>query len=175
METTANEVLRELAEALAARLGDGLRALGWRCVTAESCTGGGIAAACTSVAGASDWFHCGYVTYAIAAKQAVLGVPGALIETHGAVSEPVARAMAEGALAVSGAELALAVSGVAGPGGGDLLAPVGTVWFGWARRDAETETACWRLDGDRAGVRAAAVVRALEGALALLEGTEAGG
>jgi nicotinamide-nucleotide amidase len=161
-------------QALAAELGDALRARGLWLATAESCTGGGIAATCTRVPGASGWLQAGLVTYTLDAKQRLLGVPAALLERHGAVSEPVARAMAEGALAASGADLAVSVTGVAGPGGGAPLVPVGTVWFGWALRAgpggdaARTETGVWRLDGDREAVRAAAVVRALQGALAVL-------
>ncbi|HEX7383980.1 MAG TPA: CinA family protein, partial [Burkholderiaceae bacterium] len=100
------------------RLADALRARGWRLAAAESCTGGLIAAACTSVAGSSDWFERGFVTYSNAAKAESLGIDPALIAAHGAVSEPVARAMAEGALAHSRADLAVAVTGIAGPGGG---------------------------------------------------------
>ena len=153
---------------LAARLGAVLAARSERCATAESCTGGGIAWTCTAVAGASDWFECGLVTYSLAAKRALLGVPAALLERHGAVSEPVARAMAEGARAAAGTELAMSVTGVAGPGGGDVLLPVGTVWFGWARRDAPTVTAVHRIDGDRTMVRDAAIRIALQGALAMV-------
>ncbi|WP_230681462.1 CinA family protein, partial [Paracidovorax cattleyae] len=99
--------------------------------TAESCTGGMIAGACTDLAGSSQWFERGFVTYSNTAKTELLGVPAALIDTHGAVSEPVARAMAEGALRHSRAHAALSVTGVAGPGGGSVAKPVGTVWFGW--------------------------------------------
>ncbi|MDZ7826731.1 MAG: CinA family protein [Gammaproteobacteria bacterium] len=160
-------------EHLAERLGALLRGRGERCVSAESCTGGGIAWTCTGVAGASDWFHGAFVTYSLEAKRRMLGVPTELLERHGAVSEPVARAMAEGALDAGGVELALSVTGVAGPGGGDVLVPVGTVWFGWSLQTGAgrvTETAVQRLDGGRARVRAAAVRVALAGAVDLLTG-----
>ena len=110
-------------------LADALRAKGWRLAAAESCTGGLIAAACTSVAGSSDWFERGFVTYSNEAKTELLGVPAALIAAHGAVSEPVARAMAEGALAKAPVALAVAVTGIAGPGGAVPGKPVGLVHF----------------------------------------------
>lgn len=132
--------------------------------TAESCTGGLIAGACTDVSGSSDWFERGFVTYSNAAKISMLGVPAELIEQHGAVSEPVARAMAAGALAHSPAQLAVAVTGVAGPTGGSADKPVGSVWFGWATPAGSfTEHQCF--DGDRAAVRAATVRHALAGLL----------
>ena len=145
-----------------------LRRRGWLLATAESCTGGLIAAACTDLAGSSDWFERGFVTYSNAAKTELLGVPAALIAQHGAVSEPVARAMAEGALAHSRAQLSVAVTGVAGPSGGSADKPVGTVWFGWCvgrRTDSER----MRFAGDRAAVRAQTVVHALQGLLVRLD------
>ena len=144
-----------------AALGDALRARGWMLATAESCTGGLIAAACTAVAGSSDWFERGVVSYSNAAKTELLGVPAALIEAHGAVSAEVACAMAEGALACSRAQLAVAVNGIAGPGGATPGKPVGTVWLALARRDAPARAELLRLDGDRAAVRAQTVRRAL--------------
>ncbi len=132
--------------------------------TAESCTGGLIAGACTEVSGSSDWFERGFVTYSNAAKTELLGVPAELIAQHGAVSEPVAHAMAAGALAHSPVQLAVAVTGVAGPTGGSADKPVGTVWFGWAT-PAGTFTEHQRFDGDRAAVRAATVRHALTGLL----------
>lgn len=132
--------------------------------TAESCTGGLIAGACTDLSGSSEWFERGFVTYSNAAKTELLGVPAELIAQHGAVSEPVARAMAAGALAHSPAQLAVAVTGVAGPTGGSADKPVGTVWFGWAT-PAGTFTEHQRFDGDRAAVRAATVRHALTGLL----------
>ena len=130
--------------------------------TAESCTGGMIAAACTDLAGASDWFERGFVTYSNAAKTEMLGVPAALIEVHGAVSEPVARAMATGAVARSHAQVAVAVTGVAGPTGGSADKPVGTVWFGWST-DGVVTTEMRRFAGDRAAVRQATLAHALRG------------
>lgn len=156
-------------EALNARLlslGDALRARGARVATAESCTGGLMAAACTSVAGSSDWFDRGFVTYSNAAKSELLGVPSALIEQHGAVSEPVALAMAAGALARSSALLAVAVTGIAGPGGAVPGKPVGTVWLATAWRAStgaalQSQATCRVLPGDRAAVRATTVQWAL--------------
>jgi nicotinamide-nucleotide amidase len=141
-----------------------LKARGLMMATAESCTGGLIAGACTDVSGSSDWFERGFVTYSNAAKTELLGVPAELIALHGAVSEPVARAMAAGALAHSPAQLAVAVTGVAGPTGGSADKPVGTVWFGWAT-PAGTFTEHQHFDGDRAAVRAATVRHALAGLL----------
>src|SRR5690606_25324764 len=114
---------------LAQQLGEALAARGWRITTAESCTGGGIAAAITDIAGSSAWFERGYVTYSNAAKSEMLGVSASLIAHYGAVSEAVVVAMARGACAASGCELGVAVSGVAGPGGGSPDKPVGTVWL----------------------------------------------
>jgi nicotinamide-nucleotide amidase len=154
---------------LVAALADALRARGQRLATAESCTGGGVAAACTDLAGSSDWFERGFVTYSNAAKTQMLGVPADLIAAHGAVSQAVAQAMAEGALGHAAAEHAVAITGVAGPGGGSPAKPVGTVWFGFAQRrpDGQTrvQTEHRRFDGDRAAVRAAARRFALQGVL----------
>lgn len=129
-----------------------LLARGWMLATAESCTGGMIAAACTDLAGSSQWFERGFVTYSNEAKTELLGVPAGLIATHGAVSEPVARAMALGAVAHSRAQVAVAVTGIAGPTGGTADKPVGTVWFGW-NVNGNITTATRRFDGDRAAVR----------------------
>ncbi len=145
----------------AARLLDLCRSRGWRLATAESCTGGLIAAALTHVAGSSDAVDRGWVTYSNASKTELLGVPASLIEAHGAVSEAVARAMAEGALARSRAHIAVSVTGIAGPGGGSAEKPVGLVWFGCATRDRPTIASRLVFDGDRAGVRAQAVAVAL--------------
>ncbi len=150
--------------ALVEALAQALTARGWMMATAESCTGGLIAGACTDRAGSSDWFERGFVTYSNAAKTELLGVPADLIATHGAVSEPVARAMAEGARAHAPVQLAVAVTGVAGPGGGSAAKPVGTVWFGWATPQG-VDTECVRFDGDRAAVRQATVAHALAGLL----------
>ncbi|MGP1629137.1 MAG: CinA family protein [Giesbergeria sp.] len=128
--------------------------------TAESCTGGLIAAACTELAGSSQWFERGFVSYSNTSKSELLGVPATLIELHGAVSEPVARAMAEGALAHSHAQVSVAVTGVAGPTGGSTAKPVGTVWFAWCVGGAtHSSTQCF--GGDRAAVRSATVQHAL--------------
>ncbi len=129
--------------------------------TAESCTGGMIAAACTDLAGASDWFERGFVTYSNAAKTEMLGVPAALIEQEGAVNEAVARAMADGALAHSQAHVSLAVTGVAGPTGGSDAKPVGTVWFAWCV-GGETHSEMQHFPGDRAAIRAATLRYALQ-------------
>ncbi|WP_337178256.1 CinA family protein [Hydrogenophaga borbori] len=154
----------DLVTELAARL----RARGAMMASAESCTGGLIAAACTELSGSSEWFERGFVTYSNAAKTDSLGVPAALIAAHGAVSEPVARAMAAGAVAHSAARCALAVTGVAGPTGGSADKPVGPVWFGWCT-PAGVASEHRRFDGDRAAVRAQAVRHALAGLLQRLD------
>jgi len=138
---------------------------GWRMVTAESCTGGLIAAACTELAGSSVWFERGLVSYSNEAKTELLGVDAALIAAHGAVSEQVARAMAEGALRRSGVDVAVAVTGIAGPGGGTADKPVGTVWLAWAQRGGATRAERQLFDGDRARVRELTCLRALGGLL----------
>ena len=135
--------------------------------TAESCTDGMIAAACTDLSGSSQWFERGFVTYSNEAKTEMLGVPPGLIEQHGAVSEPVARAMADGALAHSRAQVSLAVTGVAGPTGGTEAKPVGTVWFAWCV-GGETHSEMQHFAGDRAAVRMATVRYALKRLLSLL-------
>jgi len=153
---------------IAGELGRALLARGWRVATAESCTGGLVAGAITSIAGSSDWFERGFVTYSNEAKHEMLGVPCALIEAHGAVSDAVARAMAEGTLANSTAQCAVSVTGVAGPGGGTPAKPVGMVCFGWAAIDGRPEVATRRFSGDREAVRAAAVEVALAGLIDFL-------
>ena len=153
------ELVRRLAVALPQRR--------WMMATAESCTGGLIAGACTDLAGSSAWFERGFVTYSNQAKMQMLGVPEALLAQHGAVSEAVACAMAEGATRHSAAQVSLAVTGVAGPGGGSPDKPVGTVWFAWVV-NGQTSSERLRLDGDRAAVRAATVQHALQGLLARL-------
>jgi len=150
----------ETTAALIKRLALRLQTRGWMMATAESCTGGMIAAACTDLAGSSLWFERGLVTYSNQAKTELLGVDAALIEQHGAVSEPVARAMAAGAIARSAAQVAVAVTGVAGPSGGSAAKPVGTVWFGWAL-PGRLESQCMHFAGDRAAVRQATVLHAL--------------
>lgn len=141
-----------------------LQALGWQLATAESCTGGMIAAACTDLAGSSVWFERGFVSYSNEAKTELLGVPGELIQTQGAVSQDVALAMAAGALRHSRAQAAIAVTGVAGPGGGSAAKPVGTVWLAWATPTGITAELA-HFSGDRAAVREATVQRALQGLL----------
>lgn len=138
-----------------------LRQRGWRLATAESCTGGLIAAACTSLAGSSDWFERGFVTYSNEAKITMLGVPAALIHAHGAVSEEVARAMVQGALQHAPVQLAVAVTGIAGPGGAVPGKPVGTVWLAWGTADG-VHAERLQLSGDRAAVRGATVATALQ-------------
>ena len=135
--------------------------------TAESCTGGMISAACTDVAGSSQWFDCGFVSYSNEAKTELLGVDAALIARDGAVSEAVARAMVQGALARSRAQVAVAVTGVAGPGGGSADKPVGTVWFAWAA-PAGMVSEQQRFGGDRAAVRSATVQHALQRLVGLM-------
>ncbi len=134
---------------------------------AESCTGGLISAACTDLAGSSNWFERGFVTYSNEAKTELLGVDAALMARHGAVSEEVARAMAQGALTHAHAQVAVAVTGVAGPSGGSAAKPVGTVWFGWATPAGVVSERCC-FPGDRAAVRAATVRHALQRLIALL-------
>jgi nicotinamide-nucleotide amidase len=146
--------------ALVLRLADALRGRGWRLATAESCTGGLIAAACTDAAGSSDWFERGFVTYSNAAKTELLGIDPALIAAHGAVSEAVARAMVAGTLARAPVQLAVAVTGIAGPGGAMPGKPVGTVWLAWGTA-AGVQAERLQLDGDRAAVRAGTVQAAL--------------
>jgi nicotinamide-nucleotide amidase len=144
----------ELASLLVAR--------GWWLATAESCTGGMIAAACTDLAGSSAWFERGFVTYSNDAKMELLGVPASLIEQHGAVSEPVARAMAQGAVTHSPARVSVAVTGIAGPTGGTAAKPVGTVWFGYSV-DGQLTTELQCFAGDRAAIRTATARHALAG------------
>jgi nicotinamide-nucleotide amidase len=160
--------MRDDVAALVLQLAAALQARHWRLACAESCTGGLIAAACTDLAGSSDWFERGVVSYSNAAKVALLGVPQPLIDTHGAVSELVARAMAEGIVRSSGADVAVSVTGIAGPGGATPTKPVGTVWFGFALRDGQRvdlQSEHRHFEGGRAQVRAASVRHALSGLL----------
>lgn len=161
-------------ERLAERLGAGLRAQHLVLATAESCTAGGIGYAVTLVPGSSAWYDRGFITYSNEAKMQMLGVPAAYLRDFGAVSEPVARAMAIGALAHSGAQVAVAVTGIAGPDGGTPDKPVGTVCFAWAiRRDPASapwvKTVTRRLDGDRAAVRTESIIVALQTLVELLK------
>jgi nicotinamide-nucleotide amidase len=158
----------EQLEALARALGTRLIERGWHVASAESCTGGWVAKTITDVAGSSAWFGWGCVTYANAAKTKLLGISEALLAEHGAVSEPVARAMAEGVRALSGAELAVAITGVAGPDGGTPAKPVGTVWVAWTSI-AGTRAEHAMFVGDRHAVRRQSVDLALRGLAAELE------
>ncbi|MBL4606690.1 MAG: CinA family protein [Pseudomonadales bacterium] len=144
---------------------------GWRMVTAESCTGGGVAKALTELEGSSLWFECGLVTYSNEMKQTLLLVQPSTLESYGAVSEQTVEEMASGALIQSGVELAVAISGIAGPGGGSEEKPVGTVWFAWAVAGRQVESACHLFKGNRISVREQAINIALEGLLHRLEST----
>lgn len=159
------EACRGLVEQLAEGLQGGRR---WLAV-AESCTGGWLAKCLTDRAGSSGWFERGFVTYSNAAKQEMLGVPAQTLERHGAVSEATVLAMAAGALAHSRADLAVAISGIAGPGGGLPGKPVGTVCFAWADRDGLRRAETRHFAGDRAAVRRQSVTHALQGLLDVLQ------
>lgn len=152
---------------LAARVGRALQAQGLLLVTAESCTGGGVAQAVTEVAGSTAWFDCGFIAYSNASKTELLDVPAALIAQLGTVSEEVAAAMAEGALANSNAHVAVSTTGIAGPTGAVPGKPVGTICFGWSRGDA-THTERLVFAGDRQAVREQTVAHALQGLLRFL-------
>lgn len=150
---------------LAEQLGQLLLEKNWTVTTAESCTGGLVAAAITEVAGSSAWFDQGVVSYANTAKAQLLGVEPAMLDEYGAVSEKVVLAMAAGARAASGADIAVAISGVAGPGGGSDSKPVGTVWVAWAMDIHAAQASVFTFDGDRAAVREAALLEALHGTI----------
>lgn len=145
---------------LATELGACLRDLRWHVSTAESCTGGGVAQAITAIAGSSGWFDAGFVTYANAAKEKLLGVDTKTLATQGAVSQAVAEEMACGALRVSGANLAVAITGIAGPSGGTVSKPVGTVWLAWVW-EHQIRSECYTFMGDREAIRRQATVAAL--------------
>jgi len=153
---------------LAAQAGGLLKSHGLMLATAESCTGGGVAQAITAVAGSSAWFERGFITYSNLSKHEMLGVLDATLDRYGAVSEAVVREMVEGALHHSHAQVALAVSGIAGPGGGTQDKPVGTVWFAWGMRHGAIHAQRHQLAGNRAEVRAQAVRIALQGIIDLL-------
>ncbi len=159
--------LNNSAYQLAQQVGKQLQAAQFLLTTAESCTGGLAAAVITAIAGSSDWFERGFVTYSVPSKIEMLGVPAALIEQHGAVSEPVAQAMAEGALRHSNAHLALAITGLAGPSDSGEGKPVGTVCFAWSL-DNQTHCETVQFNGERQQVRLQAVEHALKGVLMLL-------
>ncbi len=154
-----------------ARLGATLAAAGLTVSTAESCTGGGVAQALTAIAGSSAWFDRGFVTYSNVSKTEMLGVPPQLIEQQGAVSEAVVRAMTQGALAASAADWVIAISGIAGPGGGTAEKPVGTVWLAWQQKGGVSSAECAHFQGDRTLIRDQAVKRALEGLIERLCGS----
>ena len=162
--------MKQSLEDIAADLGELLLARRWQVTCAESCTGGGIASAITSVAGSSEWFGGSFVTYSNSHKHQMLGVSTAILETYGAVSREVVAAMARGALNAAGADVAVAVSGIAGPAGGSAEKPVGTVWIAWVA-DQEERSQCFAFDGDRAAVREQTVVAALEGLIDLIKNT----
>lgn len=152
---------------LAQRLGEALLKRHWRCAVAESCTGGRVSAAITEIPGSSKWFDRGFVTYTNQSKTDLLGVSQYMLTTQGAVSESVVRVMAEGALAASQADIAVAISGIAGPEGGSADKPVGFVWFAWSYRNGSTNVASYCFMGDRSAVRSQAVYVALEGILSI--------
>jgi nicotinamide-nucleotide amidase len=166
MARVSDEELHQLA----GELGAALLARGWMVATAESCTGGWVGQLLTAIPGSSAWFERGFITYANTAKQEMLGVPAEILETCGAVSEETASAMAAGALAHSHAQAALAISGIAGPGGGTPQKPVGLVCYGWALADGTRMSSTCRLDGDREEIRARAVAAALRGLIELIGG-----
>lgn len=148
-------------EGLAAQLADALRRRGWKLAVAESCTGGGLGYLLTSLPGSSDWFERGFVTYSNTAKREMLGVTAATLSQHGAVSEATARAMAKGALARSPGDIAVAITGIAGPGGGSLQKPVGTVCLAYAVHD-DVQAMTRRFGGERQQVRAGAMEAAIQ-------------
>lgn len=159
MSIPTDQDLQHLAQELGARLGSTHD----RLVTAESCTGGWIAKAVTDIAGSSAWFDCGMAAYSYEAKQALLGVRPQTLEVHGAVSRETVIEMVSGALVNSGASIAVAVTGIAGPGGGSEDKPVGTVWIGWKRRGGYAMAEVFHFDGDRDAVRRQTVANALLG------------
>lgn len=159
MPGPSDEELSQLAHAL----GERLRQTRDHLVTAESCTGGWIAKCVTDIAGSSDWFDCGMAAYSYEAKQALLGVRPQTLETHGAVSRETVIEMVSGALVNSGASVAVAVTGIAGPGGGSPDKPVGTVWVGWKRRGGYARAEVFHFEGDREAVRRQTVASALRG------------
>jgi nicotinamide-nucleotide amidase len=159
MDAITDAGLQSLAESVGARM----RAVRQTLVTAESCTGGWIAKTVTDLAGSSEWFDCGIVAYSYEAKQALLSVNPRTLEAHGAVSREAVIEMVSGALVHSGAGVAIAVTGIAGPGGGTPDKPVGTVWIGWKRRGGYPRAEVFQFDGDREAVRRQTVAAALAG------------
>ena len=159
-----DEKLYQLAECV----GAALKAKGMMMATAESCTGGWIAQAVTAVPGSSEWFERGFVTYTYISKREMLGVKSETLDAHGAVSEQTVREMTAGALERSHAQVAVSVSGTAGPSGGTPQKPLGTVCIGWGAKDGALQSATKHFDGDREAVRRQAVVFALERVLELV-------
>jgi nicotinamide-nucleotide amidase len=155
-----------VSEVLARQVGDALAVRGWMLATAESCTGGWVAKVVTDVAGSSGWFERGYVTYTNRSKQEMLGVRGATLDEYGAVSGQTVQEMALGARDRAGADISVAISGIAGPGGGSAEKPVGTIWIAWATQ-AGVHTQRYLFDGDREAVRRQAMEEALRGVLEL--------
>ena len=153
---------------IALELGNRLKQEGWLLATAESCTGGWVGEVLTSVPGSSAWFERGFITYSNVAKREMLGVNPDTLKTYGAVSVETAREMAQGAIRHSRADAAIAVTGIAGPGGGSVEKPVGTVCFGWALKSGRVATAKRHFEGDRESVRRQAVEHALKGLLEML-------
>lgn len=153
---------------LAARVGEALKARKWMLATAESCTGGWVGEAVTAISGSSQWYDRGFITYTNLAKQEMLGVSRETLDAHGAVSEETVREMAQGTLRHSRADVAVAISGIAGPTGGTPDKPVGTVCFAWATGNGALYSEKYLFPGDRREVRQQAVTMALEGVLALL-------
>jgi nicotinamide-nucleotide amidase len=164
MSVPSDEQLQHLAE----QIGERLKSRAGMLACAESCTGGFVSKVITDIAGSSQWFDRGFVTYTNQAKQELLHVPAVTVAEYGAVSEQTARAMADGALRLSQAAITLAITGIAGPGGGRLDKPVGMVWFAWAIRDGRLDSESQQFQGDRDAVRRQAVAHALQGVLARL-------
>lgn len=165
MARVSDEELLQLAHLV----GQKLHARGWMLASAESCTGGWVAQVVTAIPGSSAWFDRGFVTYSNQSKQEMLGVTHATLETHGAVSEETVKEMASGAVTHSQAHIGVALSGIAGPGGGTPKKPVGTVCIGWATLDGEALSTTCRLSGDREEIRSRAVAAALRGLIELLD------
>ena len=164
MSPSAEISLAELSQLV----GEKLLARHWRVATAESCTGGGVAAAITSIAGSSAWFEYGIVSYANHAKEKLLHVDAQTLLDEGAVSQSVVEQMIKGVLTLSGAEIAVAVSGVAGPSGGTADKPVGTVWMAWGLASGITHAQCFHFSGDRSAIQQQSVIEALRGLLRFL-------
>lgn len=160
----------EFLHQLAAQVGAALVERGLMLASAESCTGGWLGQAITSVAGSSAWYERGFITYTYISKREMLGVSGATLEQHGAVSEPTVKEMALGALSRSHAQIAVAITGIAGPGGGTAEKPVGMVCFSWAMKDGLARSETRHFTGDREAVRRQSVAVALQGVRDLLQG-----